>query len=85
MDEQVYSWSSGSSYRGWKLASLFKKKIVATDPETGQRTTTKSVKWWGRYRDEHGKDRRIPLFADKAAVQAKLNELVKKSSVVLLA
>src|SRR5262245_47943281 len=60
------------------MASLFKKPVKVTDPKTGQKVATKSKKWWGRYRDENGKERRVPLAADKAAAQAMLNELVKK-------
>jgi len=62
-----------------KMASLYKKPIIVTDPKTGQKVKTKSKKWWGRYRDENGKERRVPLAADKAAAQAMLNELVKKT------
>jgi integrase/recombinase XerD len=34
---------------------------------------------WGRYRDENGIERRVPLAADKAAAQAMLTELVRKA------
>jgi hypothetical protein len=33
----------------------------------------------GRYRDELGAERRVPLAADKTAAQAMLNELVRKA------
>lgn len=61
------------------MASLYKKPVVVTDPKTGQKIKTKTKKWWGRYRDENGTDRRVPLAVDKAAAQAMLNELVKKA------
>src|SRR5260370_41992296 len=61
------------------MASLYKKPIVVTDPKTGQKTKKKSKKWWGRYRDENGVERRVPLAADKAAAQTMLNEVVKKA------
>jgi site-specific recombinase XerD len=61
------------------MASLYKKPIVVTDPKTGQKVKEKSRKWWGRYRDENGCERRVPLAADKTAAQAKLSELVKKA------
>src|SRR5712692_6829895 len=61
-----------------RMASLYKKPIVATDPKTGQKIKAKSKKWWGRYREENGVERRVPLAADKTAAQAMLNELVKK-------
>jgi integrase len=60
------------------MASLYKKPIVVADPKTGQRVKTKSKKWWGRYRNENGVERRVPLAADKMAAQAMLNELVRK-------
>jgi len=61
------------------MANLFKKPVVVNDPKTGQKIKTKSKKWWGRYRDEDGVERRVPLAVDKAAAQAMLNELVKKA------
>ena len=60
------------------MASLYKKPVVLTDPKTGARVKTKSKKWWGRFRDESGVEKRVPLAADKTAAQAMLNELVKK-------
>jgi integrase/recombinase XerD len=60
------------------MASLYKKPVTILDPKTGEKTTTKSKKWWGRYRDSLGRDRRIPLSADKRAAQAMLTELVQK-------
>ena len=61
------------------MASLYKKPIVRTDPKTGKKTKTKSKKWWGRYRDVLGRDRRVPLASDKAAAQAMLHEHVRKA------
>src|SRR5262245_42020739 len=46
------------------MASLYKKPIVVVDPKTGKKTKTKSKKWWGRYRDETGVERRVPLASD---------------------
>src|SRR5437867_1372726 len=59
------------------MANLYRKPVVVKDPKTGQRTKTKSKKWWGRYRDEDGAERRVPLATDKMAAQAMLSELVK--------
>lgn len=61
------------------MASLYKKPVVITDPKTGQRVKTKSKKWWGRYKDENGLERRVPLAVDKTAAQTMLNELVRKT------
>ena len=60
------------------MASLYKKPIIKTDPKTGEKVKAKSRKWWGRYRDETGVEKRVPLAADKAAAQAMLNEIVRK-------
>ena len=60
------------------MASLYKKPIVVTDPKTGTKVKQKSRKWWGRYRDALGRDRRVPLANDKTAAQAMLNELVRR-------
>jgi len=61
------------------MASLYKKPITVADPKTGEKTKSRSKKWWGRYRDENGIERRVPLATDKGAAQAMLNELVKKA------
>ncbi len=61
------------------MASLYKKPITVTDPKTGEKVKVKSKKWWGRYRDENGVERRVPLAMDKGAAQTMLNELVKKA------
>lgn len=60
------------------MASIYKKPIVVTDPKTGEKVKKKSAKWWGRYRDALGRDRRVPLAKDKAAAQAMLNEIVQE-------
>jgi integrase/recombinase XerD len=61
------------------MASLYKKPVIVTDPKTGKKIKTKSKKWWGRYRDEFGAEKRVPLATDKTAAQAMLNDLVKKA------
>lgn len=60
------------------MASLYKKPIRIRDPNTGQNVKAKSKKWWGRFRDHQGIERRVPLARDKTAAQAMLNELVLK-------
>jgi integrase len=60
------------------MASLYKKPIIIKDPKTGQKVKAWSKKWWGRLRDENGKEKRVPLAADKTAAQAMLNELIRK-------
>ena len=61
------------------MANLYKKPVTAKDPKTGKKIKAKSKKWWGRYKDALGVDRRVPLARDKAAAQAMLNELVLKA------
>lgn len=39
---------------------------------------TKTKKWYGRYRDENGKERRVPLAENKATAQQMLAERVKQ-------
>ena len=60
------------------MASLYKKPVFVADPRAGRKTKTKSKKWWGRYRDERGVERRVPLASDKTAAQTMLNALVVK-------
>jgi integrase len=61
------------------MASLYKKPVIITDPKTGQQVKTKSKKWWGRYNDENGIERRVPLAIDKTAAQTMLNDCVRKT------
>jgi integrase len=60
------------------MANLYKKMTTATDPVTGKKTKTPSKRWWGRYRDALGVERRMSLAADKKIAQQKLNELVQQ-------
>ena len=60
------------------MASLYKKPVVKTDRKTGKKIKGKSAKWWGRYRDARGTEKRVPLAKDKSAAQSMLNELVRK-------
>lgn len=60
------------------MASLYKKPVFITDPKTRKRIKTRSKKWWGRYRDENGLEKRVPLAADKTAAQTMLHDLVVK-------
>jgi integrase len=61
------------------MASLYKKPVFVRDPKSGLRVKSKSKKWWGRFNDETGVERRVPLAVDKAAAQSMLNELVRKT------
>ncbi len=61
------------------MANLFKKSIVRVDPATGEKVMCRSKKWWGRYRDALGRERRVPLAGDKTAALAMLNEKVRQA------
>ncbi|MCA9087237.1 MAG: site-specific integrase [Planctomycetaceae bacterium] len=61
------------------MASLYKKAVTVTDPTTGNRVKGKSRKWWGRYKDENGIERRVSLAVDETAALAMLNDIVKKA------
>ncbi len=60
------------------MANIYKKYTTTVDPDTGKKTKTASVKWWGRYRDAIGVERRVSLATEKKAAQMKLNEIVEK-------
>ena len=60
------------------MASLYKKPVIMTDPNTGERVKTKSLKWWGRFRDYSGREKRVPLARDKTSALTMLNERVQK-------
>ena len=60
------------------MASIYKKPVIIRDPKTGQKVKTKSKKWWGRYRDSLGCEKRVPLATDKMVAQSMLKELVHK-------
>ncbi len=60
------------------MASIYKKPIIMRNPKTGEKVKMKSKKWWGRYTDSLGCEKRVPLATDKAVAQAMLKELVQK-------
>src|SRR5688572_18099825 len=60
------------------MASIYKKPVLMRDPRTGRRVKAKSKKWWGRFRDVIGREKRVPLAVDRAAAQAMLTELVRR-------
>jgi integrase/recombinase XerD len=60
------------------MASLYKKPVTVKDPATGEKVKGKSRKWWGQFKDAHGRLKRVPLAIDKQAAQAMLNQIVKR-------
>jgi len=64
------------------MANLFKQTVTKTDPATGKKIKGKTKKWWGRYRDADGVDRRVPLSENKNIAQQMLAELVKQASLI---
>jgi len=61
------------------MASLYKKPVRLTDPKTKQKIKSDSKKWWGRYVDTDGVERRVPLAADKKIAGRMLSELVEQA------
>jgi len=60
------------------MASLYKKPVMVRDPATGEKVKGKSKKWWGQFKDAHGRLKRVPLSIDKQAAQAMLNQIVTR-------
>jgi hypothetical protein len=70
------------------MPSLFKPQIVRYLDKQGKRVprgtpgackvVEKARKWWGKYRDHNGHERRVPLYTDKAASRHELGELVQR-------
>ena len=60
------------------MASLYKKPVFICDPRTGLKVKAKSKKWWGRFRDVTGREKRVPLSVDRMAAQSMLNERVRR-------
>ncbi|GHT37795.1 hypothetical protein FACS189427_11220 [Planctomycetales bacterium] len=60
------------------MSSIFKPEVSKTDRNTGKTVKTKTKKWYGRYRDENGKERRVPLAENKTTAQQMLAERVKQ-------
>jgi integrase len=58
------------------MASLRRRTYTVIDPQTGRKVKRKTKKWYGKYVDENGATRRVPLSANKAAAQQMLNRLV---------
>ena len=60
------------------MANLYKPRYTKVDPASGERVAVKVRKWYGKYRDADGVDRRVPLCQDKQAAQAMLTDIVRR-------
>ena len=60
------------------MASIYKKPIIMRNPKTGENAKTRSKKWWGRYTDSLGCEKRVPLATDKAVAQSMLDNFEPK-------
>lgn len=60
------------------MANLYKPRYTKVDRATGERVSVKVRKWYGKYRDAEGMDRRVPLCQDKQAAQAMLTDIVRR-------
>jgi len=59
------------------MAQIVKKIRNVIDPKTGQKVRKESVKWWCRYRDAMGIERRKPLAKSKAISQQMLQLILE--------
>jgi integrase len=59
------------------MASIYRKPVLIRDPKTGRKVKEKSKKWWGRFVDANGREKRVPLATDRAAAQTMLAEYVR--------
>ena len=70
----------GSSQKGYlTMSRLYKRKYLAADPVTGEKTERLTPKWYGQFVDGDGVPRRVPLSTNKTAAQQMLNELVRRA------
>ena len=60
------------------MASLFKRFKVVIDRETGRKEKRELSRWWGRFRDAQGVERRISLSANRKIAERKLKDLTDK-------
>jgi len=60
------------------MATLLRRTYTTVDPETGERTTHRTKKWYGQYRDADNILQRVPLSTDKSAARAMLAEIVRR-------
>ena len=51
------------------MGSLYKRKQVVVDKRTGEKTTREGKKWWGKYVDENGFTKRVPLSNNERAAK----------------
>lgn len=61
------------------MANLYKKTVYIKDPTSGEITKTLSKKWYARYFDADGIQRRVALVADKKIAQKMLADLLEKT------
>ena len=60
------------------MASLFKRYKWVVDPATGEKVKHEYPKWYGRYVDASGIERRMPISANRAVAERKLNMIVEE-------
>jgi hypothetical protein len=53
--------------------------VLAPLSEDGTRCTVESPKWYGKYRDADGIERKQPLYTDRTASEQQLAELVRQA------
>lgn len=60
------------------MSNLFRPTYTKIEPKTGERVLRVAKKWYGKYRDADGIERRVPLCKDKESATAMLTDLVKR-------
>lgn len=59
------------------MSNLFRPKYTKVDPDTGEKVTRQTRKWYGKYRDADGVEQRVPLSTDKTAAQTMLVKIIQ--------
>jgi integrase len=59
------------------MANLFRPQYTKVDPDTGEKISRHTKKWYGKYRDADGVEQRVPLSTDKIAARAMLVKIMQ--------
>ena len=62
------------------MATIFKPTFSRVDPKTGRKKVRKLRKWYVKYKDADGIERRVPGYRDKEATRAYGTELERKAA-----
>ena len=62
------------------MAGIFRQRYTKTDPKTGDRVTRESKRWYIKYRDANGIERRVPGHRDKEATRQMAARLEREAA-----